>query len=664
MPFYLKLILILCLSHFWSEYGFSQINLDQLNDVEIFDKFGQVSQDELNLLAEHDYPYEFILKESAIRMVEEGRRISASIDYLNRIKVYTDDPLEIAEASMVGIPFYYADGIEQILHIEGITHQPDGSRAYLSPDQLRIVELNSRYRMIEFEMPEVTQGSVVEYKYRLERRYIEELPDFYFSERVPVRNATLYFKNSDVVRYNVIKENADFEVNFLESRIDTSSVPLIFTYRRPEPVLLQKWNAEDVPPVDASVFISSIDDVRGKLKFQISEFGTPRQPLENSWEFVTAQILRNNNPYEFIDFFSGIQRIGREISSDKESLAAAQDSIFHLINSLAEFNGQSTIFAESNLEEVLRGEPANLAEINLTLLTMLRGAGIDARPMYYSSRQFGRINRSFPSLFQFNRLLIMSRIAGEQFFMDASEPFSMPNLINVDSYSDQGMVLSEKEHEWIDITPELSRFDLDIRLEARLTRDGHLEGVLSAESKGYPSQQIRRDLNSGKPHNEIIADTFFDVYSDAELQQSEIIRDSVDRNMIRIQTNFRIPNYSVTFSDGLEFRPMVVGYLFNNPFETTERRVPVTLDAPETLSIEYKISLPDGFSFEVAGDTRSTSLNGASLFEEYLLDGNTIEYSFDIDIRKKEFPAEDYSQLRNIYERWVYLSNEAWFIEN
>lgn len=664
MPVFRKWILILCLPIIWPMQGYTQENRDPLRDVEIFDKFGQISHNDLNLDANHDHPYEFILKESAIRMVEDGRTISASIDYLIRIKVYSDEPLSIAEASLVGIPYYFADGIEQILHIEGVTHQPDDSRSFLSPDRLRMADLNSRYRMIEFEMPDVRQGSVIEYKYRLERRYIEELPDFYFSERVPVRRAVLHFENSDLVRYDVIKENADFEIEYEEVRVDTSSVPLIFTYRRPEPVLYQKWSAEEVPPVDASAFISSIDDVRGKLRFQISEFGAPRQPLENSWEFVTAQILRNNNPFDYIEQFPNLHELGREIASGLETLAAAQDSIFQLVNTRAEFNGQGAIFADSNLNQVLFREPANLAEINLTLFAILRGAGIDAKPVYYSSREFGRINPEFPSLYQFNRMLVVSRIDENFYFMDASYPFSLPDLIRVESYNDQGLVVSESGHEWLNIEPGLSRFGLDIRLNASLSGDGHLEGELVAEASGYPAREIRRDLSSGKPFEEIVADTFFDIYGDVEIGQSEITPDRFDRNKVRVRSRFRIPNYSITFSDGLEFRPMVVGYLFENPFQTTERRVPVTLDAPEKLSIQYRIELPNGFSFDVAGDTRSTSLNGASLFEEYLLDRNSIEYSFDIDIRRKEFPAKDFIQLRNIYERWVQLSNEPWFIEN
>jgi len=32
-------------------------------------------------------------------------------------------------------------------------------------------------------------------------------------------------------------------------------------------------------------------------------------------------------------------------------------------------------------------------------------------------------------------------------------------------------------------------------------------------------------------------------------------------------------------------------------------------------------------------------------------------------MERKQFSSDDYSQLRRIYERWVELSNEVWFIE-
>jgi hypothetical protein len=643
---------------------YSQDDSPILEEIQIFDKFGSIPSNQISDSSDHSYPFEYLLKESSIRMIESPTGIVAIIDNLVRIRVLSDDQLEQAEAGLIGIPFYFKDGIETISNLEAITHQPDGSQVRFDVNNRRTVDLNSRYKIIEFEMPEVQEGSIIEYKYTLERRYIEELPNFYLAHRVPTQEVRLYFRNSDFIRYDAVPLHInDFDLQYEEHRVDTSNVPLLFTLPRPDPVYIEEWNAEDIPAVDVSSYISSIDDIRAQIKFQISEFGIPRQPLENSWDFVAAQLLRNRNPYEMIEPYDELEQMGEDIASSVNSLVEAQDSIYQVVNSSVQFNGVNSVFTEGNLNDVLAGEPSSQAEINLVLLTILRGAGIDAKPMLMSGREFGQINKSFPSLFQFNRLLVYSEIDGEQYFMDASFPVSLPNLIPIDSYNSQGMALSQESYGWIDISPEQSVFELDIDIDASLSTTGTLSGTLTAQTRGYPSQNIREELNSGTPVSEIIKQTFFEVYSDAEISGGSLNINPQNRNIVDVVTNFEIPNYAASFRDGIEFRPMVVGYLFRNPFESTQRRVPITLDAPEKLSIQYTVDLPDGFVVDEMGETHATSLQGAALREEYISEGNTVEYSFDIDISQKEFPADVYSQLRRIYERWVFLSNETWFIE-
>ena len=138
--------------------GWSQSVEEQLHEPQIFSKFGDVGQEELTQSAEHPYPFEYLLNESSIRFYERGGNIVAEIDYLIRLKVYSNDPLEIAEASLVGIPFYFADGMERVSNLEGITWHPDGTRSILDLQRVRTVDLNSRYKIIEFEMPGVDRS--------------------------------------------------------------------------------------------------------------------------------------------------------------------------------------------------------------------------------------------------------------------------------------------------------------------------------------------------------------------------------------------------------------------------------------------------------------------------------------------------------------------------
>ena len=634
-----------------------------LQERNIFENFGTLPP-ELNEPAPvHNAPYEYLSREASIEFDETDRGIVVYIHYLNRIKVYSDDPIDQAEAALVGIPFYASENIERVTNLAGITWKENGQFYRLNTENTRNAELNSRYRLIEFEMPEVEKGSVLEYKYTLERRYIEELPDFYLSDRVPVREATLFMKNADFLRYDVIEQNVDFELSYQEFEVDTSSIPFVFTYERPDPVNVEVWSAESIPAIDATSFISSIDDVRAKLKFQISEFGLPRQPLDNSWELIAAQLRRNSNPYDSIEENRDLISMELDQFSEIESLIEIQDSIFHYLNSTMQFNGTNTVYAEGSLDHVIEGSPAGQAEINTLLLGMLREAGIEAYPLFISGREFGRINRSFPSLFQFNQMLVYSEIDDVEYIMDASFAHSLPNLISVNSFNYQGFLLRENEFNWIEINPRKSVFNLSVGVEGDLNQNGTLTGIIKAETTGYPSREIRRSLAGAESESDIIKKVFLDIYPEAALSNSEIVVDELNPDNTSIRASFEIPNYAVSFTDGLEYKPVIVGYLYQNPFESANRRVPITLDAPEQLFVNYRINLPNGAEAESLQGRQMTELQGAELTEEYSVSDTQLTYSFGVNIERKQFSSDDYSQLRRIYERWVELSNEVWFIE-
>jgi len=635
----------------------SQLNIER-------SEFGEIPDSLYSLEGTGGVPFEYLSKEAIVRFDERKNNIVSIIDNHIRIKVYSDDELEKMEASLIGIPFYSSDDMEEVINIRAITHQPDGSKNRLDESDVRTVDLNTRYKVREFTMPNVQKGSIIEYSYRVIRRYIEELPDFNFSHRVPTRKASLTLLNERYLRFDVIPENINFKLEMTEQRIDTSNVPLVFSYKRPEPVLVQKWSAKNIPAIDESAYISSLDDLRGKLKFQISEFGIPRQPLENSWDLVAAQIRRSMNPMKIVNNNTELLEQGKKIAEMFDTKIAIQDSIFKLVNTESQFNNMNGAFSGEDFSHVLKGEPANQADINMTLLSLLRGAGVDAWPLYISGRDFGRINKAFPSVYQFNRMLVVSYIDDQEFFMDASFPESNPDLIPVESYNEQGLLIKNKTHEWLDINPEQSRFDLDVTLQASVSQDGTLNGSIAVSSAGYPAQQIRREMQSGITADEVAKKIFFEAYTDAEISNTKIEKIGEKNIKVDLSADFKMEEYAASFTDGLQFRPMIVGYLFRNPFESTTREAPITLDAPEKLSIRYEISLPEGFKVEEANQSRSTNLPGASLSESYQSDDQKIVYIFDVEISNKEFPADLYSQLRRLYERWVALSNDEWFIED
>jgi hypothetical protein len=627
-------------------------------------EYGEIPDSLFEPHADHDYPFEYLLHRVETRFSEQAGRIIAILDYHYRLRVLTDDPIILVETALIGIPYYYHDNIEEVIRIEGITFQPDGTAAELNEGDIRTAELNSRYRIKEFIMPDVREGSVLDYRYTIQRSYIEELPDFYFSNRVPTRLAYATIHNENYLRYDVVGSNLNFDVYYHEEKIDTSRIPLIFTYQRPEPVSKEHWYAYDVPVVESEAYISSINDLRGQLNFQISEFGRPRQPLENSWDFVAAQIRRGDeNPYRFVEEMIELQNLGENLASDLTEKEEITEAIFNYVNRKKVFNGMKRAFHDTPIDNVLEGEPADQAAINLVLMAMLRGAGLQPKPVYLSGRNFGRINKEFPSIYQLNQMLIALEIPDGYRLMDASFSNSRPGLIPVDSYNETGMVFSENDYEWIELLPEYSVFDIDVDLSASLTEEGELSGSINILTGGYPVHEIREDMAGQTTAGNIIRDSFFDSYAEVEIMNAEIREKEPGEYPLLISADFTIPEYAVSFREGLQFSPLVVGYLQRNPFEQNERMAPITLDAPEIINLKYEIELPEGYILESLNESMATRMRGAELTEQYESSGRRISYKYKIQIGRREFSADEYVQLRRIYDRWVFLSNDEWFIQ-
>ncbi|HEX6982676.1 MAG TPA: DUF3857 domain-containing protein [Balneolaceae bacterium] len=609
-----------------------------------------------------DVPYMITNKEVDVTFTEDDSSIVAVMEHHTRLKIFDKTA---RKASVISIPYYFDNNMEQISGIKAATYLPSGERIPLREQEINTINLNARYNVKEFTMPGVEDGAVLEYKYTIRRRYIEELPDFYLSHAVPTAVAKITITYPPYLRYKIFVENYDRAVRHGFTLTDTSSVPKIFTIPRPPPILTEYWLAYDVPAVEDEPFVPSVSSYRGKIKFLMSEFGLPRQPLENSWQVVVARLREKSNPMRQVRQNELATSIGDSIARANRSLSkeAVQDSIYRFLNSRVNFSGLRSPFSQTPDSVVLAGKAAGQAAINQTLIAMLRGAEIEAYPVFVSTRSSGEISKDFPSFYQFNSVMVQSEIDGEAFIMDASMPFSRPGLIPVEMNNAPGLLLKPNSFEWVEFQPEKSIFDIQVEVNAELQSNGTLSGRIVAIQKGYPAQIIRQQKASGTSDTEIFKRILLDGFSQLTAENVEIKNLNEYDQPVEITGEFIIERYALSFSNGLRFRPMLVGALPENPFENKDRDLPITLDAPEELDVSYSISLPPNYSLKQGQQNYTLSLPGAEFEESYSIRENKLNYEFHVDINRTHFRAAYFPQLYRLYERWVELSNSAWMIE-
>ncbi len=584
----------------------------------------------------------------------------AVMNYHVRVKVFD---ASAPQASIVGIPYYFNNNIETITAIRGATWQSPDDSTRLNSEEIRTINLNSRYNLKEFTMPNVQDGSVIEYSYQIRRRYIEELPAFYLANRVPTVLAKVSITYPQYLRYNAVIQDFNHPIKHKKVKKPVRESPEIFTNPQPDPIIKEVWTAQNIPAVQEEKYISTLSDYRGKIKFQLSEFGMPRQPLENSWSYVVEEIRQSQLLFETIKSNEKAFQIGKSIRESVPNQKAAQDSIFRYLLKRVTFNGRRAPFSSVEDAAVLAGKEVNQAAINQTLVSMLRGAGIKAFPVLISTRKSGKINKGYPSFFQFNGQLVWSKIDGKTYFMDGSFSYSEPNLIPVETFNQTGLLLTENAYRWLEVNPAKSVFGIEIKMRAELRQDGTLSGRIKSAFRGYPAREVRLQKSNGMSNAAVLKSSLFDGYSGTTFSSItlENLR-SFDKS-VAINADFSVPDYATVFRGGLQFRPMIVGYLTSNPFSEERRELPVTLDAPENLRLIYIIELPEGLTLSVQPKDQTIRLPGAVLTEQYEVNGQTLRYEFVINIEKKRYSADLYPQLLNLYKRWVQLSKTRWFVE-
>lgn len=606
-----------------------------------------------------DADYIYAYKGLDIRFLVENNSIEAILKYLVRIKVLDS---EGGKASVVDIPYYFQNNIESIMALKGETIHPDGTRIPLDTTGIRTISVNSRVKLKEFTLPNPTPGSVLEYAYTVKRRYIEELPDFYFMNTAPTAYSLVRLINSKYIRYDATPVNMKKPPHHIRQSIDTSSVHLIFTQPHPPPVIIDNWYEFNVPALHKEPYITSLDDYRWKMKFIWKEFGNPRQELEKSWDIVAAEIRKRHGLEDNMEKYKDLLDIGKRFKTEGLDSTAMQDSIFLYVNRKVTYNNNTSVFSEKDLSQVLAGKPSDQSAINQALIMILRGAGFKANPLLISTRDWGKILTNFPSVYQFNGLIAYTHVNGKDYFMDASKPHSVPNLLPVTDINGSGFLLKADNYRWVTIDPTRSVFHMDVNLTCRLSAEGSLTGHVEASHEGYLAQQLRSKKESPVSNYDIVRSDLFGRYATPEIDSIKFRNlNDYDKPVI-INADFKLKDYATSYQSGLELAPLVVGYLLKNPFGNNERSLPITLQAPEELTVHFHMKLPEGFNMKHIQNNVRMNIPGAYLSFQTHAGKKELSYDFSVGVNRKKFGTDLFPQLIDMYQKWVELSHTQIFI--
>ncbi len=638
-------------------------------------KFGKISKEELE---EKYYP-----KDSSTAAVVLYRNERIRIHYIQsagfqvvsniheRIKIYNKDGFDYTTKSET----LYKNGgdSETLSGLKAFTYNLENGKVVkhkLEKSGMFKTSLNKFRDEEKFTLPNIKEGSVIEYEYEIHSPFYYNIDDITLQYDIPIMVEEI---NISTPEYFVFKP---FIKGFLRvepkyslssgiiniqsknksgSHSNTSFSTNNINYK----INVVDYNMKDVPALKEEPYVNYMDNYRSAVKYELQYINFPNSPIESyttTWESVIKNIYKSDGfggQLKGNRFFKEDLQPIMSVTSSKEELAYA---IFKHVQNRMTWNNYYGYYTDKGVKEAYRDKSGNIADINLILLSMLQEAGLEANPVLISTRSNGI--PLFPTMEGFNYVIASVQLDEGTVLLDASNKYTKPDLLPTRALNWFGRLIKKDEtHETIDLSPKNISTE-NTMMMVDLSSEGGLKGKLRKVYYDYSAYQFRNTNIS------ISEDSYLEKLENKN--QGMEISDYDIKNKNRIGKSitesytFNLDNQIDIINDKLYFSPMFFMAIEENPFKLNERNYPIDFSYPWQQKHNITVNLPEGYQLLSKPEDVSLVLldNMGSFSYQLKQTGNILQLKVNLIFNQALIGVEYYAGLKELYKNLVEKQKE------
>ena len=618
-------------------------------------EFGEVSKEELN--------EKYYVKDSSANAAILYKRQYTYIESANgRHTLIT----EIQER----IKFYSKDGFEHAteqvnLYVNGSTHESVSKiKAYtynlqngkiektkLDKDQIFETEVSYNYEQVNFTMPNVQEGSIVEFKYQIRSPYIWNIDEFRFQYDIPVKKLEAQLRTPEGFKFRptpkgFIYFNTDYSVQ-MDHRIGMN-------------VNIKTYDLVDIPALKEESFVDNIHNYRAGVVFELISVELPQyfKSYAHSWSDVAATIGSTDDYKNQLNktnaFDDDIDALLRETAPDQLDKMKA---IFDYVKSIIKWNGIDGKNFYNGIKKTLKEKTGNAADINLLTVAMLRYAGIEANPLVLSTKD--NLVPFFPTVDRLNYVIALAEIEGQQYFMDATDEFSDINLLPVKVYNWQGLYINNNKEIWKQVSlKEPNKAQTMYMLDLTLEESGEIDGSVKSRFTNHAAYHYRNRFKDADEDSYI--KNLESRYDDIEISDFNNKNTDSYSGYVSESFNFYSDNLTEVVSDKIYFSPLLFFGIESNPFKQKERLYPVDFGTSNQENYTFTITIPK--NYKVVSLPENAVVKLPENLGEFSFMGRAandkITFKIDFEISKPIIQAKNYVLLKEFFQYMINKESE------
>lgn len=586
-----------------------------------------------------------------------------------RVKVFNKEGLDQGN---IEIPYFSAKAgaEERISNIKATSYQLVGGKVVESKLDTKTgvfeEKINKNNYIKKFVVPNVKEGSVFEYSYRVTSNFYENLRSWAFQKEIPVKwSEYIVTIPTELATYQqIIRGNPSFTLNDKKDTYETYNTTRGSSQFR---ATRYHWISENLVGLSPEPYTASPKDYATQVEFQMT--GIKRngsiQPLANTYEKFNKTVVGRYkevfgegalldaklNGHDFL------KKLALEITaSETDKLQKAIKIYEHL--KLRMTSRSFGYYPAGNYKKAYEAQEASAPTINFMMIIMLKSLDINVSPVILSTRANGRPHPVYPNSERFNYVVNMVDIDGSNYLADPSYSDFLPfGTLPAYCLNGNGWKVDEHSGGWVNLRSNV-KSNVTYYGKFEITKEGMLEGNMSITYSSYDGMGAR-----------------VDQYKDAGLQKSlEKDLDEWEFSSFASENDkdFYQP-FKVSFDlkksgfdeEMIYFNPSIYGLETENPFKDEVRKMPVDFPYAQSRRYILTITLPEGYVVEDLPKPIRASLpnKGGSFTFNATQNGQTITLMNNLKINQTFFLVKDYAILRQLYDMVVAKNAEQLVIK-
>lgn len=617
-------------------------------------KFGKIAKEEL-----HESQYVNDKSADAAILYEHRNTYLVSSNGVNelvtdihkRIKIYTTAGFEYATEK---VKLYKNRSSEEgIRKIKAVTYNLENDKIVptdLKKDGIFKTEASYNYNEVKFTLPNVKVGSVIEFSYKITSPFIWNIDEFRFQHDIPVKRMKAEIRTPKGFRF---KQTPKGYMNIYPKTYVKNDARIGMD------VVVNEYHVNNMPAMKAESYVDNIDNYRSGVVFELVSVELPGyyRSYSQTWGDVAKTIGSSDDYKNELDKKKSFDDTIDSLVAKENGQYERMKLIFEYVKDNLTWNGVDGKYFYNGLKKTLKERKGNAADINLSLVAMLRYAGIEANPVIISTKD--NLIPFFPTIDRLNYVLAYAVVDGKEYFMDATDEFSDLNVLPVKDYNWKGILIDNRNKVWkqINIASPGKSSNL-YAINVTLNGDGSSEGSYKSRFSKHSALYFRKNYKNRNVDSYLVDKE--SSYSDIEIENYEVKNENTHEGTVNESFDFYNDYGADVIGDKLYIKPLAFLGEKENPFKSEKREYPIDFGYPFKDLYMVNIKVPQEFKVDYIPEPIMISLpEGLGSFKYTARKlKSQVSFSITLEINNAIISALVFPYLKEFYKQIIAKESE------